>query len=63
MDQRNKTKPEENQAELSDKDLEQIAGGYQALVRNESIKSARDTASGQSTGFTADAEFPTPAQG
>ena len=30
MDQQNKTKPEENQnklAELSDKDLEQVAGG------------------------------------
>ena len=37
MNQQNKTKPEENQnktAELSDKDLEQVAGG---LAREESL--------------------------
>ena len=62
MGQQNQTKSEENQnksVELSEKDLEQVSGGYQALVRNENIVSPRDAASGLPTGFTADAEFPT----
>ena len=58
MDQQNKTKPEENQNkpdELSEKDLEPVAGGitYSVQLTNANIISPRDPASGLPTGKTA----------
>ena len=56
MDQQNKTKPEENQnkqSELTDKDLEQVAGGITYDSATKCIISPRDPASGLPTGKTA----------